>query len=349
MNGSSESGPPSDPFADPRGPAAERPEPIETLRALAVLLLVSYHVIGSGPGNGIEIDYPHPLRVLNDLLSDFRMPAFAFIAGYVYAIRPVQIGGWSAFVIGKFRRLLVPGAVAATLFVIAASLMDTPFAKEGGTFWRIYLYPYAHYWFLQAIFLIFTVLAFVEARLGPRTAWILLAIVTPAYFADIFLPGNFFSAKQAIYLAPYLLCGVIYYRHLQLFRKHRTIIAFICGITVAVSLWANFSWFQEVGYLTRSTRDLQSFSLGLAAPILLMLCLPNSIRLSRLGAASFTIYLYHVFAASASRRMFEWFGIDGVTIVVTAGILSGVILPIALHMLAERTSLTRRLVLGQRR
>jgi fucose 4-O-acetylase-like acetyltransferase len=349
VSGSVEPGRPSGPFADPRGPAAERAEPVETLRALAVLLLVSYHVVGSSPGNGLEIDYPHPLRVLNDLLADFRMPAFAFIAGYVYAIRPVRIGGWSTFVSGKFRRLLVPGAVAATAFVIAATLMDTPFAKEGDTFWRISLYPYAHFWFLQAIFLIFTALAFVEARTGPRAAWVLLAVVTPAYFIDVFLPGNLFSTKQAIYLAPYFLCGVIYCRHLRFFRRYRGIILPICALTVAVSLWSNIDWFREMGILSRSNRDLQSFSLGIAAPIALMLCLPNSLRLARLGAASFTIYLYHVFATSASRRVFEAFGADEVGLVLGVGIAAGIVFPIVLHELAGRTSLTRRLVLGQRR
>ncbi|UWQ23184.1 acyltransferase family protein [Jannaschia sp. W003] len=349
MSGSVETGRPSGPFADPRGPAAERTEPVETLRALAVLMLVSYHVIGGSPGNGLQIDYPHPLRILNDLLVDFRMPAFAFVAGYVYAIRPVGMGEWGRFVSGKFRRLLIPGAVAATLFVIMANLFDTPFGRDGDTFWRIYVYPYAHYWFLQAIFLIFTVLAFVEARTGPRTAWALLAISIPFYFADVFMPGNLFSTKQAFYLAPYFLCGVIYYRYLHVFRQHRWIIGILCLVTIVVSLWLNLSRIEDQGFFSRSTRDLQSLALGMTAPVFLMLCLPNWAPLTRFGAASFTIYLYHVFATSASRRVFDSLGMDGGAFVIVAGILAGILLPIALHILAERNGLTRRLVLGQRR
>ena len=37
---------------------------VETLRGIAILLVVVGHVIGSGPGGGMKIDFPHPLRYL---------------------------------------------------------------------------------------------------------------------------------------------------------------------------------------------------------------------------------------------------------------------------------------------
>ena len=44
------------------------------MRGLAVLLLVSFHVIGATSDAGLQLDYPHPLRVFADLLIDLRMP-----------------------------------------------------------------------------------------------------------------------------------------------------------------------------------------------------------------------------------------------------------------------------------
>ena len=35
---------------------------IETLRGIAILLVVIGHVIGSAPDGGMKIDCPHPLR-----------------------------------------------------------------------------------------------------------------------------------------------------------------------------------------------------------------------------------------------------------------------------------------------
>jgi hypothetical protein len=45
-------------------------DPIETMRGLAVLLLVSFHVIGAASNAGLQLDYPHPLRLFADLLID---------------------------------------------------------------------------------------------------------------------------------------------------------------------------------------------------------------------------------------------------------------------------------------
>ncbi len=56
---------------------------IEEVRLFATLLLVTFHVIGL-PDSGLSLAYPHPLRFFADMFSNFRMPAFAFIAGYIY-------------------------------------------------------------------------------------------------------------------------------------------------------------------------------------------------------------------------------------------------------------------------
>lgn len=45
---------------------------IETLRGIAILLVVVGHVIGSGPGGGMKIDFPHPLRYLYVWIDLFR-------------------------------------------------------------------------------------------------------------------------------------------------------------------------------------------------------------------------------------------------------------------------------------
>ena len=49
---------------------------IETLRGIAILLVVVGHVIGSGPGGGMKIDFPHPLRYLYVWIDYIQMPLF---------------------------------------------------------------------------------------------------------------------------------------------------------------------------------------------------------------------------------------------------------------------------------
>ena len=54
---------------------------IETLRGIAILLVVAGHVIGSAPDGGMKIDFPHPLRYLYLWIDYIQMPLFTAIAG----------------------------------------------------------------------------------------------------------------------------------------------------------------------------------------------------------------------------------------------------------------------------
>ena len=67
---------------------AEKNLSVETLRGIAILLVVVGHVVGSGPGGGMKIDFPHPLRYLYVWIDYIQMPLFTAIAGWAYALKP---------------------------------------------------------------------------------------------------------------------------------------------------------------------------------------------------------------------------------------------------------------------
>lgn len=67
---------------------------IETLRGIAILLVVIGHVIGSTPDGGMKIDFPHPLRYLYVWIDYIQMPLFTAIAGWVYCIEAVFAYSW---------------------------------------------------------------------------------------------------------------------------------------------------------------------------------------------------------------------------------------------------------------
>jgi fucose 4-O-acetylase-like acetyltransferase len=98
---------------------------IETLRGLACLLLVLYHVIGP-LGGGLKIDLGSPFRVLADSMVYVRMPLFTFISGYIYSIYKIRGNDFSAYFVGKVRRLIVPlffvGIPFSLLQVVGPSL-----------------------------------------------------------------------------------------------------------------------------------------------------------------------------------------------------------------------------------
>jgi peptidoglycan/LPS O-acetylase OafA/YrhL len=62
---------------------------IQSLRGLAVILMVCGHVIGSTRANGMQVADRSAWRLFYLALKDLRMPIFTVISGFVYAMRPI--------------------------------------------------------------------------------------------------------------------------------------------------------------------------------------------------------------------------------------------------------------------
>ncbi len=184
---------------------------LDTLRGLACLLLVAYHVIGSDPSNGLRVA-DGPLRVLNDGLAYLRMPLFTFLAGMVYGLHPFA-GDSRAFLAGKARRLLVPMLFVGTIFALAQSFLpDTNFgaAPGAGREWLLlHVEPVGHFWFVEALFAIFVLVWALERGRILATpgrfalAWLLAALL------DLTVHGpRWLALDGAVFLLPYFLGGL---------------------------------------------------------------------------------------------------------------------------------------------
>ena len=153
---------------------------IDTLRGLACLMLVAYHVVGYSANSGLRLESGF-LRDLNDLLSYFRMPLFTVLSGYVYALRPFNSNALG-FVQGKARRLLLPMLFVGTLFAITQSLV--PGANDTvDNWWLLHIIPYGHYWFVESLFLIFMLIMALEYFQLLRTPLQVIAVFALAALA----------------------------------------------------------------------------------------------------------------------------------------------------------------------
>ena len=81
---------------------------VETLRGLACVLLVAFHVIGSHASSGLHVGEDSIYRQFANLFMHLRMPLFTFLSGFVYAYRPVTQAQTGAFAEKKLIRLLLP-------------------------------------------------------------------------------------------------------------------------------------------------------------------------------------------------------------------------------------------------
>lgn len=328
-----------------RGDATDLP--IETVRIAATLLLVGYHVIGSTEAAGLEIGYPHPARIFADLLRDLRMPLFAFIAGLVFALKPLAARDLLRFLKGKLRRLILPGAVAIVLTAVASEIVGGQ-GEIDGPLWHLAVLPYMHYWFLMSILLIFAVYAPIDAVTKGAALVPALGLAITVSLGPWSPRSDLFSVAGAIYLLPYFLFGVLFHRRRQQIRVWFGPLVLAAALAVVAALGMQLAALGATGEIPSERRDLQSLAMGFGICLLAISLLPRSRLLDRFGPYSFTIYLYHVFGLAAARMALAAVGIDGFGVNLVVGVACGFGLPILLHMVAERFTATRVLLLGLR-
>lgn len=314
---------------DPHSGARRRGD-IDTIRAIACIALVSFHVVGAGPNAGLHVAPDHWLAVLNQTFIDMRMPLFSFISGFVFvALAPKQslflpvsqrgtIGrGAGKMLRAKARRLLLPMLVVGALFWTLRSLMVGPQVP----LWQIAVLPYAHYWYLQATFLLMALVigavALVDrpeaaqalrARRERRVGAVLLALVLAVWIFGPRAGINLFSVNNALYIGPFFLAGFL------LARLPRAQMALMGGggarrglgaAVLTLSVLAGFALAREFVVLDGALRRAMTVLLGAGACAGLLLLRPQNGLMARLGRASYAIYLFHVFFTAAARMAME--------------------------------------------
>ena len=311
---------------------------LQTLRGGACLLLVLYHVVGATSHSGLCLE-SGTLRLVSDWLAVIRMPMFAFLAGWVYAERPPLPAAIQPFIVTKVQRLLVPMVIVGTLFLLVQAVVPGVNGKVGP--WP-FVFPVAHFWFVESLFLILVALALLE-RTMLQTEVRFLVVFGGSLILYLWVPGtHMFSIDGALFLLPYVLLGV----GLGRFGEVRRLEAPAC---VAVLLGA----FAMLTLLTDGPSDQvrHTATYFAMATILILLALGSRFtddRLIVLGAYSYTIYLFHVFFSAESRIVLHQAGISNLPVLVIAGVTSGVLGPILLHRIVARYPLPSALLLGKR-
>lgn len=327
---------------------------IETLRGIAIMLVVVGHVIGSGPTGGMQVEQGSVYRYLYCLMENLRMPLFTVISGWVYALHPVEVGsGWS-FIVNKMRRLLLPMIFVGTLYFMLQYLTPGTNHKEAlSSIWRIYVYPYTLFWYLPALFLVFCAMIWVEAvsLLSTIERWSVamvlalgLCLCELSHIIPVELP-NLFAFKNALYLLPFFILGVGLNRFADVLcsAKFRNIylVATILGIVV-----------QQINYFTGQFSFYQM--LHIAVPIgLVWSAYLMSIKLQfklfiKLAAYAYTIYLFHGFGTAGGRILLSYVGITNQLAVFVFATVLAILIPIVVDKVLAKNRYTGLLFLGKR-
>lgn len=324
---------------------------INTLRMIATILLVTYHVIGVDALSGMKVSDGSAWRTSSDILLDLRMPFFAFIAGAVYAFRPMQLATAHTFMSGKVRRLVVPGLIAAVLFwVLGNTLFTNSFASGKSLLGALFL-SYGHFWFLQAILLIFLTIGPLDALLGYRHTMLLLVGSIALMFTWpqwLILNNDYLRILDAAYLAPYFILGMLILRRRESVMDNLLPVLFGAAAYFAIGLFLDFEVLHNTGHFSLDRFDVQSLAMAGGAVLILYLVVPRWPAMDRIAVYSFTIYLYHPLGTTLSRRLLDLLGIGNQYASFILGLLAGLLVPVLIHKAAAQSAVTARYVLGLR-
>ncbi len=312
---------------------------IDTLRGLACILLVSYHVIGITPDSGLRLQ-GGILKEINEMLAYIRMPLFTFLSGIVYGWRPYT-SDWTGFMKGKIRRLIIPMLFIGTIFAIFQTI--TPGTNHSVENWfTLHLKPVAHFWFLESLFLIFLMIIPLEHAgiLQRKTGFgVVFLIASICYTANIGTP--WLSIAGFFYLFPYFLAGL----YAERFPLNKLSLQQISSIMLAVLLVLLFMYGHEYGGPRRSPNAL---TIGLLFCMLLYLTRMKSTILASIGFYSYSIYLFHVFFTAGARIVLSRFGVTELWTLFTFALAAGLAGPVIVELVAARYNPAQILMLGKR-
>jgi acyl-CoA synthetase (AMP-forming)/AMP-acid ligase II len=307
-------------------------------RAICAILVVFAHVIGDTPLNGLKVPQDSSLRIFNEFSNYFKMPLFAFISGWSFALLNTAFMRPKDFMSSTLKTLVIPASLTMAVFAGLTSQIGPRDRYIHLELEQVFLYPYEHFWFIQTlIFLVF--LVYVGMRLpGQGPKFFLISLVVFPIAAPSLFATSLFSINGILVLGPYYALGILMSNRIDQRIAHPvTTLWAVGGLSVIAIVGAVYIYRETGGVLLMP--HIVGFLIGLPLLFLCMIAAAYIPWVKRIAPYTFFIYLWHVFATSLTRRVLFRFGLDDITINVLAGTIAGVALPIFACIILKRLNL----------
>jgi len=325
-------------------------ERIQTIRGLAVMLLVAFHATFTDRGTAVNTDGLQAMVVTMHLFDYIRMPLFGFVAGFVYAFKPISRTTCREFAARKITRLLVPCIIATTL---TFALQTAGHVRVTGGLqlheaWRIYLYPTYQFWFVQALLVEFVLIALLEAFGALSTVGRLALVLLASVMTLVWLPApptTFFSIPQAGYLLPFFLLGLGVNRFRAQLLTSTVVSVSLALFFVSLAIHSTSIW--DPAY--RSDRgSLLGVAIGCSVGLCAVCWMPRCHLLRLLGSYSFAIFLYHYLFIGVAAHLCKQAAFGAALPLGMLLLTVGVGGPVLLHWAIQRNRALRAALLGMR-
>lgn len=323
---------------------------VETLRGLAIILVVFGHMIGFTSTGGMRVSDDSLLRYLYYSLEYIRLPLFTVISGWVYANKPVRLGDQQKFLKGKLRRLLIPMFVVSTLlFLFRMFVPGTNTTPELHELTRNLILPYDVYWYLFSLFIIFIIITLLDTQsfFHKPTGWFtaLVCAFIFLFISENFLDPipNFFSFKGAAYLFPFFLIGIGIYRYPDMLVSERmtffVLFVFAASVVIQQMVWFGYFPVQE-------KHSVLGMTVGISGVLLLFRLRIRNPFLIWIGGYAYGIFLFHVFFTGGSRIIMHHIGIKNPFVILGLGVTCAIFASILVESLIKRSPSLQFYLLG---
>lgn len=324
---------------------------VESLRGIAILLVVAFHIIGYSPSTGLHVAEDSFWKYFTYTFEFIRLPLFVAISGYVYAIKPVQKSDGSTFLLGKARRIMLPFLTVSTLqFIVNTYAPNTNNNYDIADIWRIYLFPWAQFWYLQAMAIVFVIIYLLERSsiLRKFLSWLMILAGSTVILMLLnkYHHSGFFSFWGVVYIFPFFLLGLGIKRFSDRLFEKKTIYLALFILLGGLTL-QQLRWFELINYKA-GRMSLITILMSMSAIFILFRTRRHYPSLAWLGFYSYSIYLFHVFGGSGSRILLTWIGIENKLILFIGCMLAAVILPVMIERIVLPLRWPRFLLLGLR-
>jgi len=314
---------------------------VDTLRAFACILVVSFHVFGSTPDFGLHFSENSPYRAFFSVLDLLRMPLFTALAGMLFIAMAPSKSDFPAIIINRVQTLIVPAILVTVIYFYIRTFIG----KETGSLIDVIIHGYMHLWYLYALFLMIVFIGVIHIFVKPGLKLYFAFLLTFHLVGEYSKGVDFFRVAEAASLTPYFILGILLYKYHAVLLSRRVLIPAatfsIIGALIKLGVFfdvvefsslLNFSWL-----LVSLSMIIMSYRL--------MPVLPS---IQWIGLYTYAIYLWHPMANASTRMALIKIGIDERLILFCIGLLVGVFGPIVLYKLSQKLPKTiRQSLLGR--
>ena len=289
--------------------------PVDTLRGIACIFLVTFHVIGDTSSAGIHVADDSAFRYYTDSVVYLRMPLFTLLSGMVYAWRPLRdTRRYPDFMRKKARRLLVPYVIFVP--VLGFTQMVAPGVNGSVDFEPVnwLLTSLGPYWFLLTTFWMFAVVALLDSYrlLESPLVFGALFVAVLAVVAAVHTEGfDFLQLGQALSRFPFFLAGMAFHRF-RLIPGRAATIAAVTVLLVALVVVVQLAVRGTIGDMD-SRHNIVGIALGIVFPLAFLSWKLQSHLLAWIGGYSSGIFLLHSFAVGFFRAVLDALGVEADT------------------------------------